>query len=89
MNFFLFWLVLIDFRLYFFLEKDEIVDTRKDRKKKTPYHLKPTATLLMKNRELNRIVDNKKRFTEKVETLKYHYAKSRAEKQHLSNFNSF
>lgn len=68
------------------MEKDEIVETRKEKKKKTPYYLKPTATLLMKDTELNRIIDNRDRFNEKVSVLKYHYAKSREEKQHLSKY---
>lgn len=45
--------------------------------------MKPTASLRMKDRELCRIVDDEIRFTEKVEVLKYHYAKSRADKQKL------
>ena len=37
----------------------------------------------MKDRELCRIVDDELRFSEKVEVLKYHYAKGRADKQKL------
>ena len=37
----------------------------------------------MKDRELCRIIDDEERFTEKVEVLKYHYAKSRADKQKM------
>lgn len=40
----------------------------------------------MKDTELNRIIDNKERFNEKVSVLRYHYAKARAEKQDLSIF---
>jgi len=68
------------------LEDDQIIETRKLKKKRTPYYLTPTATLLMKNTELNRIVDNEKRFSEKVTVLKDHYARSRVQKANLSIF---
>ena len=71
-------------RLYAFLEDDQIVETRKLKRKRNPYYLTPTATLLMKNTELNRIVDNERRFGEKVTVLKEHYARSRAQKATLS-----
>ena len=62
---------------------DKLMDTNTDQRKHVPYYMKPTATLLMKNCELNRIVDNDERFEEKVGVLKKFYAKSRVEKQRL------
>lgn len=45
--------------------------------------MKPTASLRMKDTELCRIVDDEQRFSEKVEVLKFHYAKARSDKQKL------
>ena len=71
-------------RLYTHLTGDDhLHDTNASEKKNVPYYMKPTATLLMKNNELNRIVDNDERFEEKVGVLKNFYANSRVEKQRL------
>jgi hypothetical protein len=69
--------------MYYFFEKEQIIETKKKETKIQPYYMKPTASLRMKNRELCRIVDDEARFTEKVEVLKYHYAKGRSDKQKL------
>lgn len=60
-----------------------LVETKKKDNRVQPYYMKPTASMRMKDRELCRIVDDEIRFTEKVEVLKYHYAKGRADKQKL------
>jgi hypothetical protein len=60
-----------------------IIETKKKDTRVKPYYMKPTASMRMKDRELCRIVDDELRFSEKVEVLKFHYAKSRADKQKL------
>ena len=60
-----------------------MVNTTIKKVEKQPYYMKATATLLMKNTELNRIVDNDERFNEKVDVLKNFYAQARIEKQSL------
>lgn len=46
--------------------------------------MKPTASLRMKDTELCRIVDDQARFSEKVEVLKFHYARGRVDRQKLN-----
>lgn len=71
-------------RLYTHLNKGLLInDTSVKKVEKVPYYMKPTATLLMKNTELNRITDNDLRFESKVDVLKNYYARSRFEKQTL------
>jgi len=72
-------------RLYAFVTGDDKpIETSTKQREYTPYYMKPTATLLMRNTELNRIVDDDQRFEEKVDVLKAHYSRSRTEKQSLS-----
>ena len=75
------------FRLYLFLENDKIIETYEPsypRPKFEHSHIhRPTAALLMKDTELNRIVDDDERFQQKVDRLLDHYNQSRQEKAGL------
>ena len=74
--------------MYEFFQKKQLFEIEDPMKDKMhlllPHFQRNTAAMLMKNIELNRIVEDKEKFRSKVEALTSHYDQTRKEKTGLS-----
>lgn len=79
-------------RLYEFLERRTLIEMpdpmEEKRKLVQPHYFKETATMLMKDTELDRIEEKKIQFNTKVSVLNEHYQKSKEDRKrlHLDEF---
>lgn len=70
-------------RLYEFITQKDLKYKADIEEQQMPYHLKPTASLLMKNTELTRIVNADEKLRKNLEVLQGHYFNSKNDKQNL------
>jgi hypothetical protein len=70
-------------RLYEFITQRDLKYKADLDEKPMPYHMKPTASLLMKNTELTRIVNADEKLRKNLEVLQTHYFSSKNDKSNL------